>query len=196
MGFPMDLTKLDVEPLGRRHDRAAFTCDEPALTDYLRTRAKQDVVRDLASCWVLCARDDSEILGYYTLTATSIDVSSLPVDLSKQSGRYQVVGAALLGRLAVDSRYVGQGMGSILLLNALRRILRTTNRGISVKAVVVDALHERAAGFYEKFGFRRIEEVRQVEDVRDRAATVRLVLSLKTIRHIFPGEGIEQDQNS
>src|SRR5260370_31116342 len=79
---PMDLTTLAVEPLGRHHDRAAFSCDEPSLTDYLRKQARQDVDRDLASCWVLCTPGDSAIIGYYTLTATSVDVSSLPPDLA------------------------------------------------------------------------------------------------------------------
>ena len=192
----MDLTKLAIEPLDRRHDRAAFSCDEPSLTDYLHRQARQDVDRDLASCWVLCAQDGTEIIGYYTLTATSVDVSSLPADLAKKSGRYHAVGAALLGRLAVDSRYARQGLGSHLLLNALRRVLRTTERGIAVKAVMVDALHERAATFYEKFGFQRIEEVGSGEGDEHRAnRSICMVLSLKTIRAIFPGEGIELDQD-
>jgi len=186
----MDFRALEVVSLDRHHDQAAFTCDEESLTDYLRTRARQDMERDLASCWVLCASGSPTIIGYYTLTATAVDVSSLPPELAKKSGRYRVVGAALLGRLAVDSRYARQGLGSHLLLNALRRVLRTTRSGIGVKAVIVDALHERAAGFYEKFGFQRIEQ-----DQRDQGneqgpdVPVRLVLSLKTIREIFPGEG-------
>ncbi len=191
----MDLTTLDVEPLGRHHDRAAFSCDEPSLTGYLRKQARQDVDRDLASCWVLCTPGDSAIIGYYTLTATSVDVSSLPPDLAKKAGRYHVVGAALLGRLAVDSRYARQGVGSHLLLNALRRVLRTTQSGIGVKAVVVDALHERAARFYEKFGFQRIKEDEHGEGhERGEDEPVRVVLSLRTIREIFPGEGADPDQ--
>lgn len=183
----MDFTTLVVEPLDRHHDRAAFSCDEPSLTDYLRARARQDVERDLASCWVLCAPGNSDFIGYYTLSATAVDVSSLPPDLANKSGRYRVVGAVLLGRLVVDSRYARQRAGSHLLLNALRRVLRTTRSGIGVKAVVVDALHERAVGFYEKFGFQRIEGEESDEE------RIRLVLSLKTIREIFPDEGAESE---
>ena len=191
----MDFTTLDVEPLARHHDRAAFSCDEPSLTDYLRKQARQDVERDLASCWVLCASGGSEIIGYYTLAATSVDVSSLPSDLAKKSGRYRVVGAALLGRLAVDSRFARQGVGSHLLLNALRRVLRTTESGIGVKAVVVDALHARAASFYEKFGFQRIEEDDEGEvHERGEDTPIRLVLSLKTIREVFPDDVAEPDE--
>lgn len=183
----MVFTALAVEPLGRHHDRAAFSCDEPSLTDYLRTRARQDVERDLTSCWVLCAPGGAEVIGYYTLTATAIDVSSLPPELAKKSGRYRAVGAVLLGRLAVDARYARQGVGSHLLLNSLRRVLRTTRSGIGIKAVVVDALHEGAAGFYEKFGFQRIEGEQGNEN------PIRLVLSLKTVREIFPDEGAESE---
>jgi len=189
----MDIGNLDVEPLGRHHDRAAFSCDEPSLATYLRQQARQDVERDLTSCWMLCVPGNAEIIGYYTLNATSIDVSRLPPELAKRSGRYKVVGAVLLGRLAVDSRYSGQGVGSHLLLNALRRVLRTTLHGIAIKAVVVDALHEKAARFYEKFGFERIEDAeRDVE--RTEADPVYLVLSLKAIREIFPHEGAEPAQ--
>jgi len=192
----MDVSTLEVVPLDRRHDRAAFSCDEESLTDYLRTRARQDVERDLASCWVLCASGNPTIIGYYTLTATAVDVSSLPPELAKKSGRYRVVGAALLGRLAVDSRYARQGLGSHLLLNALRRVLRTTGSGIGMKAVIVDALHERAASFYEKFGFQRIEQdQRDQGDEQGSDVPVRLVLSLQTIREIFPGEGAESDKS-
>jgi ribosomal protein S18 acetylase RimI-like enzyme len=97
--------------------------------------------------------------------------------------------------LAVDSRYAGQGVGSHLLLNALRRVFRATQSCIGVKAVVVDALHERAAGFYEKFGFQRFKEGTPGESQeRSGNELSRLVMSLMTIREIFPDEGAEPDE--
>ncbi len=185
----LDFSLLCFEPLGRHHDRPAFSCDEPSLTDYLRRQARQDAARDLASCWVLCAPNDPRIIGYYTLTATSVDVSNLPPTLSKRSGRYKVVGAALLGRLAVDSRYAHQGVGTQLLLDSLRRVLRTTQHGIGIKAVVVDALNEGVARFYEKFGFERIETPREDGALEP----IRLVIALDTVREIFPDEGGDSD---
>jgi GNAT superfamily N-acetyltransferase len=66
---------------------------------------------------------------------------------------YPVLPATLIGRLAVDQRYRGKGLGELLLLDALSRSLRS---GIGSVAVVVDAKDANASRFYEYFGFRPI----------------------------------------
>jgi len=161
-----------IERLGSSHDRKAFTCGEPSLDSYLKTQAHQDVKRDLAVCYVLRERGSTTIIGYYTLSACSLELAGLPPDLAKKAGRYQLVPTVLLGRLAVDQRRQGQGMSALLLLNALRRTLRT---GIGVKLVMVDALHEHAAAFYEHYEFRRLP---------DRPLT--LYLPMSAVRDLFP----------
>lgn len=168
-----------IERLASHHDRAAFSCGEPSLDAYIHRQAGQDMKRDLAVCYVLCPHDSSTIIGYYTLSAASVELTSLPPELAKKSGRYHVVPAVLLGRLAVDSRFAGQGMGAILLLHALRRALRA---GIGVKLVIVDALNQNAANFYEHHGFRRFQDSPQ-----------RLYMPLSTVRDIFPGEDLLSD---
>jgi GNAT superfamily N-acetyltransferase len=166
---------LVVEPLASHHNRTAFSCGVPSLDVYLRQQAGQDMRRDLAVCYVLHDRGSAEIIGYYTLSATSIEPTALPPALAKRLGRYPVLPATLLGRLAVDARFTGQGMGGLLLLNAMRRTLHT---GIGSLAIVVDALDGRAATFYERFEFRRFEDNR-----------LRLYLLMSKVRDIFPGEG-------
>jgi ribosomal protein S18 acetylase RimI-like enzyme len=64
------------------------------------------------------------------------------------------VPAALIGRLARDTRVRGQGVGELLVADAVRRILGAS-RSLAVFAIVVDAKDDRAATFYEGFGFRR-----------------------------------------
>jgi hypothetical protein len=59
---------------------------------------------------------------------------------------------ALLGRLAVAQSHQGKGLAAILLADALQRIVQTC-QVMAIYAVVVDALDERAAAFYRKFGF-------------------------------------------
>lgn len=165
---------LEVQPLAAYHDRAGFSCGVYSLDAYIRTQAGQDMRRDLAVCYVLSEPGDARIIGYYTLSATSISATSLPPELAKRYGRYHVLPATLLGRLAVDSRYKGQGMGETLLLNALRRTLRT---GVASMAMVVDALDETAAGFYERYGFRRFAD-----------DPMRLYLTMNKVREIFPDD--------
>ncbi len=58
----------------------------------------------------------------------------------------------MLGRLAVAESHQGQGLGSILLADALQRIVQAS-QVMAVYAVVVDALNDRAAKFYQQFGF-------------------------------------------
>jgi GNAT superfamily N-acetyltransferase len=161
-----------IVPLGAGYDRATFSCGEPSLDGYLQRQASQDVKRDLAACYVLAERDRATIIGYYTLSATSVELTDLPPALAKKSGRYPLVPAVLLGRLAVDHRFQGQGMSGLLLMDALRRTLRT---GLGIKLMVVDALNDSAARFYEHYDFRRFED-----------QPLRLYLPLSAIRELFP----------
>lgn len=78
--------------------------------------------------------------------------------------------AVLLARLALERSHHGQGLGDALLAEALERVL-TATRMVAARFVVVDAIDEHAAGFYEHHGFRRIpDELRLVQKLRDIAA--------------------------
>lgn len=169
------------EPLdSSRHDRAAFSCGEPALDTYLKIQASQDMKRDLALCWVLCEQGSTEIIAYYTLTPCSVEVAALPRELARSAGRYHTVPAVLLGRMGVDTKHRGQGIGGHVLLDALRRCLRA---GFAVKLIVVDALHETAAGFYLHHGFKRLRE----------DAPLRLYVPMTYVRTLFPAEAPAED---
>ena len=87
----------------------------------------------------------------YTLSAASFEKDDLPAVLARRLPHYPVP-AAVIGRLAVDLRSQGWGLGEILLLDAIHRVVRAGDT-IGVYAVVVDALHDRAGAFYERYGF-------------------------------------------
>jgi ribosomal protein S18 acetylase RimI-like enzyme len=90
------------------------------------------------------------VAGYYTLSAADVAVSDLPADMTRRLPRYPSVPAARIGRLAVDRRFQGRGLGAALLLNAAMRALRSE---IAVFALVVDAKDDEAAVFYRHHGF-------------------------------------------
>ncbi len=142
---------VTVEPLGPGHDRAAFACGEPALDDWLRRQASQDVRRRVAQVFVATARPPEAILGFYSLSAASFARDDLPPDMSKRLPRYPVP-AAILGRLAVARTSQGQGLGEFLLLDAMARVLRASE-ALAVHALIVDAKNDSAAQFYERYGF-------------------------------------------
>ena len=91
------------------------------------------------------------IAGYYTLSAAGFEKDNLPAEVARRLPHYPVP-AAVIGRLAVDLRNQGIGLGELLLLDAINRVVRAGDT-MGVYAVVVDALHDRASAFYERYGF-------------------------------------------
>ena len=144
-------TRLAIAALAKRHDRTGFSCGVGALDAYLRTRAGQDQRRRVARVFVCCEEGSEAALGYYTLSSLSIELSALPADKALRLPRHPVA-AALIGRLAVSSDIQGQGIGRLLLADAVKRALAVSEE-IAIYALVVDAKDERASGFYRAFGF-------------------------------------------
>lgn len=139
-----------IELLNAKHNRADFQCGTEALDRYLRQQAGQDLRRYVATPFVLHDMEADRIAGYYTLASMSIQVEDLPEAMRAKLPRYPLVPATLLGRLAVDERYQGQGLGAFLLVDALRRSLMSE---IASMAVVVDAKDDQARAFYEHHRF-------------------------------------------
>lgn len=149
--------RFALEPLGKQHHRAAFSCGVAALDRYLQEQAGQEMRRHVAVVYVLVELSTAAIAGFYTLSATGIDVGALPEDFTRRLPRYPRLPAALIGRLAVDRGFRGQGIGKGLLLDALARSYHLSRR-IGALAVVVDAKDDVARRFYEHFGFRRLAD--------------------------------------
>jgi predicted N-acetyltransferase YhbS len=147
-----------VEVLGvARHRREQFTCESPELTGFLRTRARQEPKARASACFVIVPLEDrARLVGYYTLSATSIELAKLPGDLAKKLPRYPNLPATLLGRLARDLSFKGGGIGNLLMVDALKRAYESSSVIGSV-AVVVDPKHGRAAKFYAEFGFKPLD---------------------------------------
>lgn len=141
---------FSIGPLRPEHDRPAFACGNEALDRYLHSQASQDVRRHVANCFVATATETSLIAGYYTLAAASLPLTDLPEAQAKRLPRYPVLPAALIGRLAVDGRWRGVGLGGALLFDGL---LRAAKAEPAVFAVIVDAKDEQASAFYRHFGF-------------------------------------------
>jgi len=140
---------LRVEVLGPQHDRSAFESGVEPLDRYFRVQAGQDARKNLAAPFVLMLPDGA-IGGYYTLSATSVNLAELPAQATRKLPRYPLVPATLLGRLAVDRRHQGKGYGRFLLADALFRSVRSE---IASFAVIVDAKDENARRFYERESF-------------------------------------------
>lgn len=140
---------MRVEVLGPQHDRASFDSGVEPLDRYFRTQAGQDARKNMAAPFVLVLPNGA-VAGYYTLSATAVNVGDWPAQTVKRLPRYPLIPATLLGRLAVDRRHQGNGYGRFLLADALFRSLRSE---IASFAVIVDAKDENARRFYERESF-------------------------------------------
>lgn len=149
----MKTPRLTFESLDRHHDRAGFSCGVPVLDAYLKTKAGQDMRRDVARVFVATPPQSADIAGYYTLSGFSIALDQLPPDLARKLPPYGELPAALIGRLARDRRWHGQGVGELLLADAIARVVDVAPR-LAIYAIVVEAKDENAGAFYRSFGFR------------------------------------------
>jgi ribosomal protein S18 acetylase RimI-like enzyme len=135
----------------RTQDRSVFSCGDAGLDDYLKKQARQDMRRGYATVIAASYPEAADVvIGYYSLAATSMDLTSLPGDMRRKMPRYGQVPATLLGRLAVDMRAQGQGHGALLLADAL---VRAHKSELAWAVFLVRAKHEKAAAFYGHFGF-------------------------------------------
>ena len=137
-----------------RHDVAEFTCGTESLDRWLVRYAGQSQRRDAARTFV-ATTDGTIVSGYYSLVAGQITHDEATATVRRGLSPHFPIAVALLARLAVDQRYHGQGIGAVLLNDALRRVSHATEL-IAVRAVVVHAIDDGAAGFYSRFGFRAL----------------------------------------
>ncbi len=143
---------LIFERLSSDMDKKKFSCGESDLDNYLQKQANQDMKRGFAT--VIAAYKSSApktVIGFYTLCAASIVLTTLPDNIIHKMPRYPHVPAIRLGRLAVHKDIQGQKIGSLLMLDALRRSCRNE---MAWAFFLVNAKHERAAHFYKKFYFQ------------------------------------------
>jgi len=98
--------------------------------------------------------DERGVVGFYSLSSFTLVIDDLPDEIARRLPRYEAIPAALIGRLARDQQVRGRGIGELLLADAVRRILGAS-RSLAVFAIIVEAKDDRAAAFYEDFGFRR-----------------------------------------
>ncbi len=146
-------TKFSIEPLASNHNRENFSCGNEQLDRYFRITASQDLKRNIAVPYVIVNLENSQIIGYYTLSMTSIDLGELPHSIAKKLPKYPLIGVTLIGRLAVDEKYKGMGWGKLLVMDALYKSLEASKQVASFD-VIVDAIDEQAVKFYQRFDFQ------------------------------------------
>lgn len=148
--------QIQLQPLQDNHDTEAFTCGVDALDRWLKSIARQHVNKGVSRTFVaIDPANPAQIVGYYSLTVAEIDTDKLPKDVARKLPRR--VPLVLIGRLTTSSAARGQSIGALLLVDALKRIIRVAN-DVGVTLVLVDAKDDPAASFYQHFGFVPLPE--------------------------------------
>jgi predicted GNAT family N-acyltransferase len=163
--------ELRSELLANHHDREGFSCGDAALDHYLKQQARQDVKKRVAAAYVLTP-DGKTIAGYYTLSQFSVELNDLPVEFVRKLPKYGAVPVTLIGRLARNMAFHGDGIGECLLFDALKQCLESSGR-IASWAIIVDAANPKAEAFYRRYGFLALPLVSQ-----------RLFLPMKTVEQM------------
>jgi len=151
-----------IELLDKKHNRNDFDCGKELLNDYLKTQAGQDIKRKLSACFVFVDKETQIIQGYYTLSNSSISLNSFSEQIQKKLPKsYKSIPTTLLGRLATDKRFQGNGIGRILLIDALKRSYGISNE-IGSFGIVVDPIDDEAKGFYQKYDFIELPDSKKM----------------------------------
>ncbi len=139
-------------PIEATDNTTDFDSGEESLDRYLADRALTNHLADLGRCYVCVDADTDKIVGYYTLSAIAVERTELSDKVRRNAPN--PVPAVLMGRLAIATKAQGSGLGRFLVRDAILSTLAAADR-IGVRILLVHALHEQAAAFYEQFGFQR-----------------------------------------
>jgi GNAT superfamily N-acetyltransferase len=164
-----------IELLSKEHQRDDFDCGKELLSNYLKTQASEEVKRKLSACFVLAELGSNRIQGYYTLSNSSIALSSFSEKIQKKLPKtYTSIPTILLGRLAIDKNFQGNGIGKILLIDALKRCYEISLH-LGSFAVVVDPIDQEAEDFYKKYDFIKLPD------------SGKLFIATSTLQELFEG---------
>lgn len=142
-----------LEGLRSNHRRRSFRCGESAVDDWLATKALQHQKKHLSMTKVLLD-DAGDIVGYFTLATGQVDFSDLPTELARPLPR-RLLPVAVLAWFGIAQTHQGQGLGDLLLAQALRDCWEA-GQTFPFVAVILDCLNESAREFYRRWDFAEL----------------------------------------
>lgn len=142
------MTLTPPQPINSGHDLSQFDSSRPVLDDWLKQRATKNKNSGASHTYVVC--EGTRVVGYYGLSNGSVESKQAPGRVRRNMP--DPIPVMLMGRLAVDHSQQGQGIGRALLKDTVLRTLKAAEIA-GIRALLVHALDEQAAGFYLHNGF-------------------------------------------
>ena len=141
------------ERLRREHRRREFSCGEPHVDEWLKTKALQHQSKHLSVTKVLLDAAEN-ISGFFTLATGQVSFADLPDEIADRLPKRELP-VAVLAWLGVSQQSQGQGLGRLLLAQALRDC-HIAGQTFPFVAVILDCLNESAKAFYRRWDFHEL----------------------------------------
>ncbi|MEA3014308.1 MAG: hypothetical protein QOD42_2853 [Sphingomonadales bacterium] len=135
-------------PLSDNHNLETFNSGVASLDDWLKKRARANQAGGASRTYLVT--DGDEVAAYYSLASGSVSAVEAPGRVRRNMP--DPVPVVVLGRLAVDRRFQGKGLGRALVRDAAKRVL-SAGEMIGIRALLVHAVSDEAKAFYEALGF-------------------------------------------
>lgn len=139
--------------LTAQHDTKNFRSGDESLDSWLRKRAMDNMKTAASRTYVICPLGSHEVIGYYAICMGHI-LHQEVIGSMRRNMPYQIP-AVILGRLAIDEKWQGNGLGKALLQDAVKRSARAANE-VSARLLIVHAISSKAEAFYTHHGFMRL----------------------------------------
>ncbi len=140
-------------PLTSRHDLEDFQSGEATLDTWLRERAFANMEAAASRTYVICPSGSRKVIGYYAICMGQIFNQEVIGSMRRNMPRQ--IPAVILGRLAIDEKWQGRGLGKALLQDAVQRSSRASQE-VSARLLVIHAISVEAEAFYLHHGFARL----------------------------------------
>lgn len=140
-------------PISASDEVAQFDCGERTRNNWLSLRAIRNEDEGNSRTYVAVERESGTVAGYSCLSANSL--AHEHADGALRRNAPDPIPTVLIGRLAVNIRFTGLGLGSSLLQHALLKGIEAAT-SVGARAFLVDALNESAVAFYSRFDFRML----------------------------------------
>jgi ribosomal protein S18 acetylase RimI-like enzyme len=161
-----------IKLLDASDDPDSFDCGNEALNQFFRQTARQHIQKGISRTFVLVDTEQPKIvLGFLTLSLCEVRADKLSPQLAKKYPSR--VPGVKLARLAVASAWQRQGIGEILIVEAMQRAIAIAENAGSI-GLFVDAKDDAAKAYYERYGFVSLED-----------SLLEMFLPLQTIRQFL-----------
>lgn len=141
------------EPLTKEHILESFDCGKEPLTGWLKKHALQSQTAQHTKTMVIA--ENKVVIGYYSYNVISVEHEDSTPERVKKGLAKHPIPVFLIARLALDKNHQGKGLGGRLLRHALKgaAVIASSDAGVPIRAVIVDAIDDEARKFYAEFDF-------------------------------------------